>query len=46
MKSKKELMDALNKLVITEMCSIFPDIHKSVGRSRISKKNSASTIGV
>ncbi len=38
MKSKKELMDALNKLVITEICSIFPDIQRC-GKIKNFKKN-------
>nr|AAA17843.1 ORF EF1 [Invertebrate iridescent virus 6] len=45
MKSKKELMDALNKLVITEICSIFPDIQR-VWEDQEFQKKFASTIGV
>ncbi len=45
MKSKKELMDALNKLVITEICSIFL-IFKECGKIKNFKKKFASTIGV
>jgi hypothetical protein len=45
MKSKKELMDALNKLVITEICSIFPDIQR-VWEDQEFQKKFATTIGV
>ena len=45
MKSKKELMDALNKLVITEVCSIFPDLQR-VWEDQEFQKKFAATIGV
>ncbi len=38
-------MDALNKLVITEICSIFPDIQRGWEDQEFQKKF-ASTIGV
>lgn len=45
MKSKKELMDALNKLVITEICCVYPDVQK-VWEDNEFQKKFASTIGV